>query len=140
MTTRTNVLKRIELKQEGPVIRLANRPFLAGSDGHEFPRTLNYASDEDCHCYETPPDTSLERLGDDVRVVMDSDKGAVLIRGLETFIRGDNAIFGKLVDLLGSKFSYTAGFATRKEYDNAPGTKCRDTFAKGVRYLLKDVS
>ena len=48
------------------------------------------------------------------------EKGALLFRGLDAVIK-DNTMFSNLIDFIGTKFPYTAGFATRKEIPNAPG-------------------
>ena len=66
---------------------------------------------------------SLETIGSSIRDLVDKSlakKGAVLVRGLNYAITNNNE-FSKLVDFIGSKFSYTAGFATRNELPNAPG-------------------
>ena len=66
---------------------------------------------------------SLEIIGSSIRDLVDKSlakKGAVLVRGLNYAITNNNE-FSKLVDFIGSKFSYTAGFATRNELPNAPG-------------------
>ena len=128
----TEVLQKIELNQSGPFIQLSNRPFLAGSSGPEFPRNIDYASDSDCDCYQLQSSTTISELGVKIRNVLHNEdsSGALLVRGLNKVIE-DNTSFGKLVDFIGEKFSYTAGFATRKEFDNAPG-------CKELKYFLKN--
>ena len=44
----------------------------------------------------------------------------MLVRGLDQVIRS-NKEFSQMVELMGEKFAYTAGLATRKEFDDAPG-------------------
>ena len=44
----------------------------------------------------------------------------MLVRGLDKVIRG-NTEFSQMVKLMGEKFAYTAGLATRKEFEDAPG-------------------
>ena len=53
-------------------------------------------------------------------------KGALLVRGLDKVIRS-NKEFSKVVELLGDKFAYTAGLASRKEFEDAPGDKITST-------------
>ena len=48
------------------------------------------------------------------------NKGAVLVRGLDKVIT-TNKELSQMVKLMGEKFTYTAGMATRKEYEDAPG-------------------
>ena len=47
-------------------------------------------------------------------------KGAVLFKGLSSVIKG-NPEFSLMAAQQGQKFSYTAGFATREEFADAPG-------------------
>ena len=66
---------------------------------------------------------TLETIGSSLKELVDNSlytKGALLVRGLDHVVE-DNSKFSKLVDFIGSKFSYTAGFATRNELPNAPG-------------------
>ena len=68
-------------------------------------------------------ETDIESLGSSIRDLVRAqlqDTGAVLVRGLHTVIT-TNAAFSRLVDRLGDRFAYTAGFATRKELEDAPG-------------------
>ena len=68
-------------------------------------------------------ETDVESLGSSIRDLVRAqlqDTGAVLVRGLDTVIT-TNAAFSRLVDRLGDRFAYTAGFATRKELEDAPG-------------------
>ena len=44
----------------------------------------------------------------------------MLVRGLDKVIT-TNKELSQLVELMGEKFTYTAGMATRKEYEDAPG-------------------
>ena len=53
-------------------------------------------------------------------------KGALLVRGLDKVI-GSNKEFSKVVELLGDKFAYTAGLASRKEFEDAPGDMITST-------------
>lgn len=66
---------------------------------------------------------SPQNLGQDLSALVNSrlhDKGALLIRGLDKVIRS-NTEFSQTVELMGEKFAYTAGLATRKEFEDAPG-------------------
>ena len=49
-----------------------------------------------------------------------AEKGALLFRGLGRLV-GNNQQFSKLAAALGTRFSYTAGFASREEQAGAPG-------------------
>jgi len=111
------------LIQHGPSIKLANRPYLAGSGGDGFPDSMSYANADDCDSYVLQNTLSIANLGVNIRDIIDNrliTKGAVLVRGLDSVIK-DASTFSSLVDHLGNRFSYTAGFASRKELDNAPG-------------------
>ena len=88
MSLPPKILKRVDLHQEGPFIPLADRPYLAGSKEEDFPKSMCYASAEDCDCYQLTSSLSLESLGQEIKSVMNSDKGAVLIRGLHHYQRG----------------------------------------------------
>ena len=84
---------------------------------------MDYAGSEDCDLFSLTRITSVEELGLAMRDLVDTqlgDKGAVLVRGLDKVIRG-NTEFSQMVELMGEKFAYTAGMATRKEFDDAPG-------------------
>ena len=49
-----------------------------------------------------------------------AEKGALLFRGLGRLV-SSNEEFSKLAAVLGTRFSYTAGFASREEQAGAPG-------------------
>ena len=68
-------------------------------------------------------DPSPQSLGQGLSALVNSrlqEKGAMLVRGLDQVIRS-NKEFSQMVELMGEKFAYTAGLATRKEFDDAPG-------------------
>ena len=70
-------------------------------------------------------ETDVESLGSSIRDLVRAhlrDTGALLVRGLDTLITTNRA-FSRMVDRLGDRFAYTAGFATRKEFEDAPGDK-----------------
>ena len=84
---------------------------------------MEYAGSEDCDLFLLTRNTTVEELGLGLRDLVDTklrDKGALLIKGLDKVIRS-NTEFSQMVELLGEKFAYTAGMATRKEFDDAPG-------------------
>ena len=98
------------------------------------------ASNEDCKSYRMSQvisgkvyavmillhqETDVESLGSSIRDLVQAhlrDTGALLVRGLDTLITTNRA-FSRMVDSLGDRFAYTAGFATRKEFEDAPGDK-----------------
>ena len=118
------------------------RPYLAGCEGAGLPRTMAPASNEDCKSYRMSQvidisgkmyvviillhqETDVESLGSSIRDLVRAhlrDTGALLVRGLDTLITTNRA-FSRMVDRLGDRFAYTAGFATRKEFEDAPGDK-----------------
>jgi len=111
------------LIQHGPSIKLANRQYLAGSRGHGFPESMSYANADDCDSYVLQNTSSIAHLGAEIRDILENQlmtRGAVLVRGLNRVIK-DPSMFSSLVEKLGNRFSYTAGFASRKELDNAKG-------------------
>ena len=68
-------------------------------------------------------DPSPQSLGQGLSALVDSGlhaKGAVLVRGLNKVIKSITE-FSQMVKLMGEKFAYTAGLATRKEFEDAPG-------------------
>ena len=84
---------------------------------------MEHAGSEDCDLFLLTRNTTVEELGLGLRDLVDTklrDKGALLIKGLDKVIRS-NTEFSQMVELLGEKFAYTAGMATRKEFDDAPG-------------------
>ena len=117
-----NVLQKVVLKQSGPSIELANRKYLPGSSEPGFPRTLKYASDDDCDCYQLQTQETLATVGENIKSIVSkvNPRGATLFRGLDQIVE-DNSSFGELVDMIGDKFAYTAGMATRREFADAPG-------------------
>ena len=101
----------------------SHRKYLAGSDGAGFPATMEYAGSDDCDLYTLTRSTSVEQLGLSLRILVDTslrDKGAMLVRGLDKVITGNREL-SQLAELMGEKFTYTAGMATRKEFEDAPG-------------------
>ena len=141
-TTDSDLFRQEQLHQDGPRIQLANRhaslpdksvianfndlnyrPYLAGSNGQGFPKTLDYATHDDCDSFKLSGDPSPQSLGHGLSALVNSslhDKGALLVRGLDKVI-SSNKEFSQMVELMGEKFAYTAGLATRKEFDDAPG-------------------
>ena len=79
-------------------------------------------TDDDCDCYQLQTQETLATVGENIKSIVSevNPRGATLFRGLDQIIE-DNSSFGKLVDMIGDKFSYTAGMATRREFDDAPG-------------------
>ena len=94
---------------------------------------MDYAGSEDCDLFSLTRNTTVEELGLAMRDLVDTqlgDKGALLVRGLDKVIRG-NTEFSQMVELMGEKFAYTAGMATRKEFDDAPGA-CLDVIQDSI--------
>ena len=84
---------------------------------------MDYAGSEDCDLFFLTRNTTVEELGNGLRDLVDTnlmDKGAMLVRGLDQVI-SSNTEFSQMVELMGEKFAYNAGMATRKEFDDAPG-------------------
>ena len=84
---------------------------------------MDYAGSEDCDFFSLTRNTTVEDLGRGLRDLVDTqlrNKGALLIRGLDKVI-SSNMELSQMVELMGEKFAYTAGMATRKEFDDAPG-------------------
>ena len=109
-----------------PLPRLANRLYLAGSDGLSFPEHLQRASHQDLDCYRLLPEHGNclhQEIADVVNSTL-SSKGAVLIRGLASLLPS-NREFGRLAGCLGESFGYSGGFATREEDPEAPGEAWR---------------
>eukprot|EP00092_Neocalanus_flemingeri_P035910 GFUD01039099.1.p1 GENE.GFUD01039099.1~~GFUD01039099.1.p1 ORF type:complete len:365 (-),score=111.07 GFUD01039099.1:45-1139(-) len=110
--------------QNGSEILLANRKYLVGSDEDNFPTTMSYASDMDLDVFTlTNEKEDFKDLSSNISEIIKGNidrKGAILFKGLSKFIC-DNQQFSKVADQLGDKFSYTAGFATREEFGDAPG-------------------
>lgn len=120
----TQIFQQEYISQSGPEIALAGRKYLAGSQDGEHPRTLEYATDGDYEVFRMiSQDKSLEEVSKDISEVVNSNldrKGAILFKGLSSTI-STNPQFSQMAEHLGEKFSYTAGFATREEFGDAPG-------------------
>ena len=116
--------KQESFSQTGPEILLAGRSFLAGGYDVKLPNRLEYASEQDLIMYRMiQKPRSMDELSKDLSKVLDDNldvKGAILIKGLSKIIHS-NSDFSHLADNLGEKFAYTAGFATREEFKDAPG-------------------
>jgi len=97
---------------------------LAGSEGYNHPEKLEYATDCDCDLYRmVDQNKSVDELSQNILDIVKNNidsKGAIMFRGLSKVI-SSNVQFSKMVEQLGEKFSYTAGFATREEFNDAPG-------------------
>ena len=84
---------------------------------------MEYAGSEDCDLFWLTRNTTVEELGLGLRDLVDNQlrvKGALLVRGLDKVI-SSNTQLSLMVEQMGEKFAYTAGMATRKEFDDAPG-------------------
>ena len=84
---------------------------------------MDYAGREDCDLYTLTRSITVTELGLAMRELVNTklgDKGALLVRGLDRVIRS-NTELSQMVEIMGEKFAYTAGMATRKEFDDAPG-------------------
>ena len=71
------------------------RPYLAGSNGKDFPNILEYATRDDCDSFELSGEASPQILGHSLSALVDSslhDKGALLVRGLDKVIRSNTEL------------------------------------------------
>ena len=114
--------------QRGPCIPLAGREYLAGSDDMSCPARLEYATQDNYDLFRLCQGQDRLTLADaatEISEVVKSqlcNKGALLFKGLSGVIK-DNPSFSFMAAKQGEKFSYTAGFATREEFGDAPGNK-----------------
>ena len=71
------------------------RPYLAGSNGQGFPKTLDYATHDDCDSFVLSGDPNPQSLGHGLSALVNSslhDKGALLVRGLDKVIRSNTEL------------------------------------------------
>ena len=71
------------------------RPYLAGSNGKDFPNILEYATHDDCDSFELSGEASQQSLGHSLSALVNSsllDKGALLVRGLDKVIRSNTEL------------------------------------------------
>jgi len=112
--------------QSGPCIPLAGREYLAGSDDRSCPARLEYATQDNYDLFRLSQGQDWLTLADVASEISEvvrshlSNKGALLFKGLSGVIK-DNPDFSAMAAKQGEKFSYTAGFATREEFGDAPG-------------------
>merc|ERR1712142_473188 len=120
----SQIFKQESSCQTGPPIPLAGRQYLAGSDDRSCPARLEYATQDHYTLFRLMrQDLHLSDLAIAIAEVVESHlscKGAVLFKGLSEIIK-DNPDFSAMAAKQGEKFSYTAGFATREEFGDAPG-------------------
>ena len=120
----SQIFKQETSCQTGPPIPLAGRQYLAGSDDRSCPARLEYATQDHYTLFRlVRQDLHLSDLAIAIAEVVESHlscKGAVLFKGLSEIIK-DNPDFSIMASEQGEKFSYTAGFATREEFGDAPG-------------------
>ena len=113
------------MQQNGPEIILAERKYLVGSHEENFPGIMSYAGDADLDVFRLTEDDNIADVSTNIYETVQNNidrKGAIIFKGLSGVI-SNNQEFGKMVEKLGDKFSYTAGFATREEFGDAPGIK-----------------
>ena len=100
------------------------RKYLVGSSEDNLPAKMSYASDTDLDVFRlTNENENIKDLSINISEIVKNnieEKGAVLFKGLSSAIYS-NQKFSEMVEQLGEKFSYTAGFATREEFGDAPG-------------------
>jgi len=120
----SEIFRQENSSQTGPEILLAGRKYLAGSDDGKHPENLEYATDSDYELFRMiNQDKPLEYVSKEISEVVKSHldtKGAILFKGLSQVI-SSNPDFSQMAEQQGEKFSYTAGFASREEFGDAPG-------------------
>ena len=119
--------------KEPPEILLSKKAYLAGSEHPNFPKLLNYATNEDLEPLALNhnkvdvrskfSDVQIEYIAEEINQVLNDQlvsRGAVLFRNLGYYVP-DSIAFSKLISRLGERMPYIAGMATRDEMEKSPG-------------------